>query len=238
MATESSTATMISRVDMPQRNPATGQRVRNSHSQQPKSIQGLRSAVNETELLERLQTGDQGAFEAVFHRYSPKLYNVAHRILGEAADAQEVIQDVFLTLFRKAHTFQGNSQLSTWLYRLTVNAALGKIRSSKKKFEVSYEEHLPKFKDDGHHAKRPIADWSNTIEESFAHKELAALLSRALSELKPIDKTIVVLSDVDGLRDKEIASIVNLTVSAVKTRLHRARLVLRANLTVALGHTA
>ena len=83
--------------------------------------------------------------------YSVKLYNIALRILGEPADTEEVIQDVFWTVYRKAKSFQGNSQFSTWLYRLTVNAALGKIRRRKNNKEVDYEEYLPKFQTDGHH---------------------------------------------------------------------------------------
>lgn len=194
---------------------------------------------NEAALIKRLQAGDEPAFEAIFNKYSPKLYSVAQRILREPADAEEVIQEVFLTVFRKAETFQGHSQFSTWLYRLTVNEALGKIRRSKnKQKEVVYEEFLPKFADDGHHAVRPVIDWSATVEEEYAGKELRQLLAAALDRLKPLDKSVVVLSDVEGMSDKEIAEILNLTVSAVKTRLHRARLFLRGNLAVDLGYSA
>ncbi|MBM4260278.1 MAG: sigma-70 family RNA polymerase sigma factor [Deltaproteobacteria bacterium] len=199
----------------------------------------LRSYENEAALIKRLQAGDEQAFETIFNKYSPKLYNVAQRILGEPADAEEVIQEVFLTVFRKAESFQGNSQFSTWLYRLTVNEALGKIRKSKnKQKEVEYEEFLPKFADDGHHAVRPVVDWCATAEEQYAGRELRQLLSKALNQLKPIDKSVVVLSDVEGMSDKEIAEILDLTVSAVKTRLHRARLFLRGKLAVDLGYSA
>lgn len=196
-----------------------------------------RTTNRDFDLLERLRAGDQEAFEAIFNLYSGKLYNVAHRILGETADTEEVIQDVFWTVFRKAKTFQGNSQFSTWLYRLTVNAALGKMRRSKKKKEVEYDEYLPKFQDDGHHLVRPVVDWSETLEEQYARRELQKMLSRALDELKPLDKAIIVLSDLEGLSDREIAVSVALTVAAVKTRLHRARLFLRGKLAAHLGHS-
>ena len=92
-----------------------------------------RGAEADRGLIERLKAGDQDALEKIFKLYSAKLYNVALRILGgDASDAEEVIQDVFLTAFRKAQMFQGNSQFSTWLYRLTVNAALGRIAAAKK----------------------------------------------------------------------------------------------------------
>jgi RNA polymerase sigma-70 factor (ECF subfamily) len=190
-------------------------------------------------LIEQLKAGDQQALEKLFNLYSAKLYSVAWRILGgDVQDAEEVIQDVFLTAFRKAQTFQGHSQFSTWLYRLTVNAALGRIRRSKKAKEVAYEEFLPKFQDDGHHQERPVVDWSNTLDEQYAKNEIQALIGKALEQLKPVDKTVIVLSDLEGLSDREIAAATGLTVSAVKTRLHRARLFLRGKLAVQLGYSA
>jgi RNA polymerase sigma-70 factor (ECF subfamily) len=193
---------------------------------------------NDLELIERLKNGDEDALETLFNLYSPKLYNVAHRILGDVSDTQEVIQDVFWTVFRKAKTFRGSAQLSTWLYRLTVNAALGKIRRSKKSKEVEYEEFLPKFQEDGHHLVRPVVDWSNALDENYAKREIQELLKQALDLLGPLDKSVVVLSDLEGLPDKEIAAAVGITVAAVKTRLHRARLFLRGKLAVRLGYSA
>ena len=190
-------------------------------------------------LVERLQAGDHEALEAIVDLYSPKLYNVAQRILGESADTEEVLQDVFWTVFRKAKTFQGNSRFSTWLYRLTVNEALGKIRRRKnRKREIEYQEYLPKFGDDGHHRVRPVVDWSDTLDRSYAKQELQRVVQAALDGLKPLDRSVVVLSDLEGMSDKEIASMLHLTVSAVKTRLHRARLFLRGRLATYLGHPA
>jgi RNA polymerase sigma-70 factor (ECF subfamily) len=195
-------------------------------------------AQDESMLIERLKAGDQEALEAIFNLYSPKLYNVAYRMLGDVADTQEVIQDVVWTAYRKAKTFRGNSQFSTWLYRLTINAALGRIRRSKKHKEVEYEEFLPKFQEDGHHMVRPVVDWSDNLEDCYAKQEMQQLLKDALDQLKPVDKSVVVLSDLEGLSDKEIAAAVGITVSAVKTRLHRARLFLRGKLAVQLGYSA
>lgn len=190
-----------------------------------------------TEVIERLKSGDQGALETIFNLYSVKLYNIALRILGEPADTEEIIQDVFWTVYRKAKSFQGNSQFSTWLYRLTVNAALGKIRRRKNNKEVDYEEYLPKFQTDGHHSVRPVVDWSDNLDEQYSKHELQEVLGKALNELKPLDKSVVVLSDLEGLSDKEIAVSLGLSVSAVKTRLHRARLFLRGKLAVHLGYS-
>jgi RNA polymerase sigma-70 factor (ECF subfamily) len=197
--------------------------------------QSSAAAADQTELIERLKCGDQRALETIFDLYSVKLYNVALRILGEPADTEEVIQDVFWTVYRKAKSFQGNSQFSTWLYRLTVNAALGKIRRRKSNKEVDYEEYLPKFQTDGHHAVRPVVDWSDNLDEQYSKHELQELLGKALDELKPLDKSVVVLSDLEGLSDREIAATLGLSVSAVKTRLHRARMFLRGKIAVHVG---
>jgi RNA polymerase sigma-70 factor (ECF subfamily) len=237
MMAETIFANQASFVEMPPAqatsNAAPAKKSRSDHS----SATG--KAPSDTGLVARLKAGDEAALAVLFERHSAKLYNVALRILGgDASDAEEVIQDVFLTAFRKANTFQGNSQFSTWLYRLTVNAALGRIRRSKKHKEVAYDEFLPKFQKDGHHQMRPVIDWSDTLDEHYNQKQTQQLIGQALEQLKPVDKSVVVLSDLEGISDREIAKTLNLTVSAVKTRLHRARLFLRGKLAVHFGHTA
>ena len=205
-------------------------RASTKHTLRRTEPQRANSGQNEAMLIARLQTGDEQALETMFNLYSARLFNVAQRILGEAADAQEVIQDVFWAAYRKAKTFRGNSRFSTWLYRLTVNAALGKMRRSRRNREVQYEDYLPKFAQDGHHSVRPVIDWSQNVEDNYAREEMQALLAEALGQLKPVDKSVVVLSDLEALSDKEIAATLGLSVSAVKTRLHRARLFLRGKL--------
>lgn len=195
------------------------------------------SDQDEIDMIRRLQAGDERALEAIFNRYSTRLYNLAHRILGDVADAEEVIQDVFWTAFRKAESFRGNSQLSTWLYRLTVNAALGRLRRRKAQKQIQYEEYLPRFENDGHHKVRPVIDWSETLDQRYARREIHLLLQAAVNELRALDKAVVVMSDMDGMSDREIAAALGLTVSAVKTRLHRARLFVRGKLAVHLGHS-
>ena len=210
-----------------------------SMTARPRAARRRRKSVpDDSAIIERLKNGDQEALETLFKLHSAKLFSVAQRILGESSEAEEVIQDVFWTAYRKAKSFKGNSQFSTWLYRLTVNAALGRVRRSKNKTHVEYEEFLPKFQKDGHHLVRPVVDWSDTLEEKYAQREIQSLLANALGQLKPIDRSVIVLSDLEGLSDKEIAAALDLTVSAVKTRLHRARLFLRGNLAVGLGHSA
>lgn len=188
-------------------------------------------------LVERIKDGNHEAFEVIFSQYVNRVYQQAFRLVGNQADAQDIVQEVFLAVYSKIKTFRGRSGFSTWLYSLTVNAALTRLRRHKRSKEVAYQDFLPKYQRDGHHLVRPVVDWSNELEERHSKTELQQFLQKALDQLRPQDKTIVVLSDIEGLSDLEISKAVGLTVSAVKTRLHRARLFLRGQLAVHLGHS-
>ena len=157
------------------------------------------------------------------------------RFLGNEAEAEEIVQEVFLTIYQKANTFRGESAFSTWLFRVTANTAINKLRRRKRCKEVSIEEYLPSFTEDGHHKARPVVDWSQDLEGHFAREELKGFLQQAIDELPPVDKAVVVLSDLEGNSNQEIAEILGLTGPAVKGRLHRARLFLRGKLAVSLG---
>ncbi|HWP57072.1 MAG TPA: sigma-70 family RNA polymerase sigma factor [Candidatus Acidoferrales bacterium] len=199
---------------------------------------GEKALSDEGALIRAIGHGDEHAFEALFRRYSRKVFQIAYRLIGCQDEAEEAVQEVFLTIFQKAKTFRGECQFSTWLYRLAVNAALSRLRKQKRRKEVSYEDFLPQFQQDGHHKARPVIDWSSDADESAASENLRDALRNAVSELKPVDRAVIVLSDIQGLSDQEIAESLKLTVSAVKTRLHRARLFLRGKLAVHLGYSA
>jgi len=189
-------------------------------------------------LVERLRVGDAAALEALMERYASRVYRLAHGILRNSADAEEVVQDVFLTLFQKIHTFEGRSALASWIYRVTTNAALIKRRGRKTDREVSIDAQLPTFLPDGHRAGDRAfiwADWSQTPEADLLSQETRAILERAIDELPVPYRTVLVLRDVEGLSSEEVAEIVGDSVPAVKSRLHRARMVLREELTRHLG---
>jgi RNA polymerase sigma-70 factor, ECF subfamily len=188
-------------------------------------------------LIERLKAGDHEAFDLLFQRYFSIVSRQATRLTGNRDEAEEVVQEVFLTVYEKAHTFRGTAAFSTWLYRVTANAALTKLRRRKKGEELALDEYLPSFREDGHHLVRPVVDWSNELEERVASGERQRLIQQALDELAPVDRAVVVLSDLEGLSDREIASALGLSVSAVKARLHRSRLVLRGKLAASLGYS-
>lgn len=189
----------------------------------------------ETALIEQLKNGDHEAFEATFSLYGTKVYNQALRMLGNSSDAEDVVQEVFLLVYKKSKSFRGKSKFSTWLYRLTMNAAITKLRQRKDEC-VSIDDYLPKFSDDGHHSVRPVVDWSQEVERLAGNMELSRVIGWAIDQLHSLDKAVLVLSDLEEMSNKEISEVLGLSVLAVKARLHRARLFLRGKLAAHLGY--
>jgi RNA polymerase sigma-70 factor (ECF subfamily) len=164
--------------------------------------------------------------EGVFRDYAPRIYNLARRMLGSDADAEDVTQDVLLQVVRKLDTFRGESAFSTWLHRITVNAALAhrRKRANRQKHQVS--DPLDYFLENGHHAA-PVRPWSVQPDQQALDQETHELIERAITELPEIYRDVYVLADVEGLPNAEISEILGLSLPAVKSRLHRARLLMR-----------
>jgi RNA polymerase sigma-70 factor (ECF subfamily) len=164
--------------------------------------------------------------EEVFHDYAPRIYNLAYRMLSNEADAEDVTQDVLLQLVRNLDTFRGESAFPTWLHRVTVNAALAHRRK-----RASHEQHrvydpLDSFLEDGSHAA-PVRNWFVQPERDALDRETRTLIDQAIAQLPEIYRDVYVLADVEGLPNADIADILGLSLSAVKSRLHRARLLMR-----------
>lgn len=189
-------------------------------------------------LVERVRARDAAALEILMERYGRRIYRVAFGIVRNPAEAEEVVQDVFLTLFRKADMFEGRAALGTWLYRVATNAALGKKRGKRVNMEVSLEDCLPTFLADGHReGERPwlTADWSGTPEQALLSGEAREALEGAIERLPEHYRAILVLRDVEELSNEEVSAILGESVASVKSRLHRARMALRELLTRRLG---
>lgn len=212
-------------------------RPRGSEDVAASPVSDQRADEDERALVQRVKAGDHEAFDALFQRHFPTVYRQAFRLVGNQAEAEEIVQEVFLTLYEKAKTFRGESAFSTWLYRITMNAALSKLRRRKRAEELRLDDYLPRFREDGHHLVRPVVDWSNELEGRLAKAEMYRLIQEALDQLQPVDRAVVMLSELEGLSDREIGTTLGLTVSAVKARLHRSRLFLRGKLAVALGYS-
>jgi RNA polymerase sigma-70 factor (ECF subfamily) len=188
-------------------------------------------------LVERLRHADTTALETLMARYTDRVYRLAYGITGNAADAEEVVQDVFLTVFRKIHTFEGRAALGSWIYRVATNAALIKRRGQRADREIPLDLSIPAFLADGHRAGDPAflkTDWSQTPEADVLSQETREILHRAIAGLPDEYRTVVVLRDVQGLSNEEVAGLVGESVACVKSRLHRARMALREQLSAHL----
>ncbi|MBI4537050.1 MAG: sigma-70 family RNA polymerase sigma factor [candidate division NC10 bacterium] len=190
------------------------------------------------ELVQRLQAGDVSALDVLMHRHSDRAYRIAFGITRNSADAEEVVQDVFLALYQKSASFEGRAALSTWLYRVATNAALMKRRGRRQEVEVSLEARLPTFREDGHRAGDMsflTADWSQNPEADLLSQETRSILTRAIEGLPDAYRAVLLMRDVEGLSNEEVAEAMGESVAAIKSRLHRARMVLREELTHRLG---
>ena len=186
----------------------------------------------ESELLEQVKAGDEKAFEAIVDRYSARIYRIGRTITGNPEDAEEVVQDVFMTVFQKIGSFEGRSAFSTWLYRIAVNAAMMKVRGKREKQERTEEDlerWLPVFDARAQHA-HPVEAWSANPEEAVLQRERREVLRNELATLPMEYRTVVALRDLQGLSSEEAAEILGISPAAVKSRLHRARLALRGKL--------
>jgi RNA polymerase sigma-70 factor (ECF subfamily) len=172
-----------------------------------------------------VQAGAPLTAEQVFRDYAPRVYNLARRMLGNNADAEDVTQEVLLQVVRKLDTFRGESAFPTWLHRVTVNAALSHRRKRSIQHEHQVRDPLDKLTDHGPgpHVKR----WSVGPEQEVLDQETQRLIEEAIVRLPEIYRDVFVLADVEGLSNAEIGEILGLSIPAVKSRLHRARLLMR-----------
>jgi RNA polymerase sigma-70 factor (ECF subfamily) len=171
-------------------------------------------------------TSEELTPERVFQDYAPRIYNLARRMLGSDADAEDVTQDVLLQVIRKLDTFRGESAFPTWLHRVTVNAALANRRKRAVRHRHQLADPLEQFLENGHH-QRPIRPWSVEPSAQILKHETQELIERAIASLPEIYRDVYVLADVEGLPNAEIAKMLDLSLPAVKSRLHRGRLLMR-----------
>lgn len=186
-------------------------------------------AFEDQKLVEALQRGEPGAVEALLDRYGGWIYRIARRLLNDPRDVEEVTQDVLLTVVRKIQTFKGEAAFSSWLYRIAVNAAYQRLRAKRARPEVSLEPFLPVFDDEGRYIE-PVVDWSSKLNDPAVAGETRAAIERSLSRLPEEYRVVILLHDVEELPNEEVAATLGLTVAAVKSRVHRARLFLRQEL--------
>lgn len=183
---------------------------------------------NEDFSLEALQAGDRAEFARVVDAYYTIIYRLALKILGNSQDAEDVLQETFIKAYRHISGFNGHSKLSTWLYRIATNEALMLIRRQKPGF-VSIDEPMEDL--DADQEPLQIEDWCCLPEKELLSSEARIYLDKAIDKLPASLRVVFVLRDIQGLSTLESAEVLDLSETAVKTRLSRARLRLREDLT-------
>jgi RNA polymerase sigma-70 factor (ECF subfamily) len=179
----------------------------------------------ERRLVEGCRRGDFDCFERLVGRYEKKIYNLALRMLRDPDDAREILQETFLKVYDNLEKFRGEAHLSTWIYRIAMNEALMRIRKNKhrpRSLEVTDE--------DGERREIDVEDWAPRPVERLLTKELGGELDRAIALLPEDYRGAFLLRDVEGLSNEQIAKAMKLSVPAVKSRIHRARVFLRNEL--------
>ena len=179
---------------------------------------------DEASLLKGLQRGDPEACACMLKQYAPRVYAIAIRMVNDPNEAEEVLQETFISACKNITKFEGRSALSTWLHRIATNAALMHIRKRKRR-EVSLDD--PISSDDGDEVYREVQDWAFAPDDHAMNSEIRDVLEKAIAALPESMRTVFILREIEGYSTEETANILNISISAAKVRLHRARLRLR-----------
>ena len=183
------------------------------------------------QLLSRLQSGDEGALAELADAYGTKIFQLAFRYLRNKEDAEEVTQDVLFKVYRKVGEFRGDAALSSWIYRITFNAAMSRVRTAQ--FQRSQEDDRQMASDDSESSSTSqpdIADWSNMADERVLRSQLRRRVLRAILALPVIYRAPVMLRDIQGMSTEEASAMLRVKDQTLKSRLHRGRLILRKQL--------
>jgi RNA polymerase sigma-70 factor, ECF subfamily len=177
--------------------------------------------------LEKLRVGDSVAFAQLVEANQRNVYNLALRMLNDPQEAEDVLQETFLSAYKALPGFEGRSSLSTWLYRIASNASLMRLRK-KRPETTSIDE--PLELEEGESLPRQFVDWSSVPEDELLNEESRRMMDEAVAKLPEGLRIVFVLRDIEGLSTQEAGEVLELSEAAVKTRLHRARLALREKL--------
>jgi len=176
------------------------------------------SAVSDQELLQRIAQGDEDAFRRLFDLHRDKVFNLAYRYTGSHADAEEISQDVFLKVYKKAASFRQEARFTTWLYRITVNTCLNFKR--RKKIPI---ESLDQMQEPGPGFQEPAAPRSENPEEIYKRRKRAELVRHALDQLPSKQRIAFIMGKFDGYSYDEISKVLGINTNAVAALMHRAK---------------
>ena len=184
-------------------------------------------------LVSRLQAGDQLAVQELADKYGPRILQLAVRHMRSREDAEEVTQDVLLKVHQKIGLFRGDAALSSWIYRITFNTAMSRLRQNRSARLAAEERDRALAREDAANElrqPRETADWSHMPDEELLRAQLRVAFDRAVADLPEIYRQPVVLRDIQGLTTEEASSRLKLKDQTLKSRLHRGRLLLREKL--------
>jgi len=178
------------------------------------------AAISDAECVQNLQRGQTDAFEILIRRHEKSIFNLVYRMLGDYDEAAEVSQEAFLSAYRAIGTFRGESNFSTWLYRIALNHATTRRKSlnTRQQRNVSLEN------------TEPVSDPHPGPAETMEKKEIRERVQQALNNLEPDDATVILLRDLQDVSYEEVARVLEIPIGTVKSRLHRARQALKAEL--------
>ncbi len=191
----------------------------------------MREQRSDEQLLARLQAGDEAAMADLAETYGSKIYQLAFRYLRNKEDAEEVAQDVLFKVHRKVGAFRGDAALSSWIYRITFNAAMSRLRTAK--YQRSKTDDVPVIMQDGEETVNPrveVADWSQMADEGVYRSQMRRRVFSAILALPAIYRAPVMLRDIQGLSTEEASAVLHVKDQTLKSRLHRGRLILRKQL--------
>jgi RNA polymerase sigma-70 factor, ECF subfamily len=195
------------------------------------------SDAEQTSLLARLQAGDEQALVELADAYRTKIYQLAFRYLRSREDAEEVTQDVLFKVYRKVGEFRGDAALSSWIYRITFNAAMSRLRTVKYQRAQAQDRQAAELVQDRDGGSRPvdparvdIADWSQMADEGVLRSQLRTRVFGAILSLPAIYRAPVMLRDIQGMSTEEASAMLKVKDQTLKSRLHRGRLILRKQL--------
>ena len=181
-------------------------------------------------LIARLQARDETAVHELAERYGPRIYQLALRQMKNPEDAEEVTQDVLLKVYRKIGAFRGDSALSSWIYRITFNTAMSRLRTSRLERSAQHRERAFDDQDERRQTTLQPADWSHMPDEELLRAQLRRAVMTAIQDLPEIYRAPVVLRDIEGLSTEEASTRLHVKDQTLKSRLHRGRLLLRERL--------
>lgn len=185
--------------------------------------------MEESNLVELAKSGDRQALAQLVKNNEQTVYNFSYKICRDRDKAEHIMQETFYSMIKSLHQFDGNSKISTWLYRIVSNHCLMLARKDKTRTFVSIDN------DDELYEDRYTADWSNIPNQDIENTELKKILDESIDKLSPEYRIVFLLRDVEGLSTEETAELTELSVPAVKSRLHRARAFLRKELNEAFS---